>query len=164
MILVSVGTHDVGFDRLVAAADQLADNWDEEIVIQRGSSSYVPRNASHFQWTSGEQMAQLTADARVLITHAAAGSIILGLQKQTPLIVVPRLQKHGECIDDHQLQLTKALSDQGRAIAVDVPTESSLRSALLAINDQQSGNHNNHQLVNAIRQQLSDWATVVQRI
>ncbi len=164
MILTTVGTHNVGFNRLVTAVDRLAATWDEEFVIQRGSSSYEPRNATHFQWASSEQMEQLTAVARVLITHAAAGAIILGLQKQTPLIVVPRMQMHGESMDDHQLQLAKALSEQGRAISISTPTETSLREALSRINTNQSGIYENRQLVNALRKQLIGWETEIKRI
>lgn len=161
MIFVTVGTHDAGFDRLVTAVDQLATTWDEKIIIQRGSSTYEPMYATHFKWATSEEMEQLTADARVLITHAAAGAVILGLQKQTPLIVVPRIKKYGEHIDDHQLQLAKAVSEQDRAVAVFDPTASSLRHALSTINNYQIGLQNNLQLVNAVQQQLTDWETAV---
>ncbi len=36
MIFVTVGTHHQGFDRLVQAADELAAELDEQVVIQRG--------------------------------------------------------------------------------------------------------------------------------
>jgi len=157
MILTTVGTHNVGFNRLVTAVDQLAATWDEEFIIQRGSSSYEPQNATHFQWASSEHMEQLTADARVLVTHAAAGAIILGLQKQTALIVVPRMHKYGEHMDDHQQQLANALSAQGRVIALSTPTEETLRAALAAINNNLSQQQDNSQLVDALQQQLADW-------
>jgi beta-1,4-N-acetylglucosaminyltransferase len=157
MIFVTVGTHSVGFDRLVMAVDELAATWNEEIIIQRGSSTVVPTHAVHFQWTTSERMEQLTQQARVVITHAAAGAIILGLQKQTPLIVVPRLHKYGEHLDDHQLQLADALSKQGRAIVVNHVTAVSLRHALVAIDPEQSHRYNNRQLVTALQQQLAAW-------
>ncbi|MCP5096863.1 MAG: beta-1,4-galactosyltransferase [Chloroflexi bacterium] len=157
MIFATVGTHSAGFDRLVTAVDELAASWNEDIIIQLGSSKIVPKHATHFQWATSEQMEQLTKEARVVITHAAAGAIILGLQKQTPLIVVPRLHKYGEHIDDHQLQLAEALSNQGRAIAVNHVTGISLRHALVQIDATQQGSFDNSQLVNALQHQLTQW-------
>ncbi len=158
MILATVGTHDVGFDRLITAVDDLAANWNEEIIIQRGSSLIEPRHATHFQWTSSERMEQLTRDARVLITHAAAGAIILGLCKQKPLILVPRLKQYGEHMDDHQQQLATALAAQGRAISVTFPSAVNLRFALAAIAPIHHSAQNNQKLVGALQQQLAAWA------
>ena len=45
MIFVTVGTHEQQFDRLVEAVDRLGENgdFDEEIIIQIGYSTYKPR-------------------------------------------------------------------------------------------------------------------------
>jgi UDP-N-acetylglucosamine transferase subunit ALG13 len=93
LILVTVGTHNHGFDRLVKAMDELAAEVDEPVMVQYGSSVYVPRHAEHFQWTSGQRMEQLSQAARVIVTHAAAGSILVALLREKPLVVVPRLRR-----------------------------------------------------------------------
>ena len=80
MILVTVGTHDQGFDRLVRSMDQLAIQFDERVIIQRGSSTYRPRYAEHFRFTTSQKMAGLTQEAQVVVCHAAAGAIILKLE------------------------------------------------------------------------------------
>ena len=72
MILVTVGTHNRGFDRLVRAADELATLTDEPVVIQYGSSKYEPRHACRsFRLTTSQEMEYLTLQARVIIMHAA---------------------------------------------------------------------------------------------
>src|SRR4051812_30859445 len=104
MILVTVGTHAQGFDRLVKPMDELAKQINEKVIIQYGSSSYQPKYADHFQWASSEQMEQYTLDAHIIITHAAAGAIILALKQKKRLVLIPRLKVHKEHFDDHQLQ------------------------------------------------------------
>lgn len=118
MILVTVGTHSQGFSRLVRAMDEIAGRIEEEVVMQIGASSYVPRKARHFEFSGQEEMERLNREARVVVTHAGAGSIITGLKWGKPLIVMPRLAKHGEVIDDHQLELAEALSRAGKVFAV----------------------------------------------
>ena len=87
MILVTVGMHDQGFDRLIRAADELAAQIDEQVYIQYGSSNYVPIYAESSQWFTSLQMEQLNEKARVVITHAAAGSVILALNLSKPLVL-----------------------------------------------------------------------------
>jgi UDP-N-acetylglucosamine transferase subunit ALG13 len=157
MILVTVGTHEQGFDRLVRAADELAAQIEERMVIQRGSSTFQPRHAESFPFASSEQMETLTCQARIVITHAAAGAIILGLRLGRPLVVVPRLKKLAEVFDNHQLQLARALEAQGRAAAVWDPSASALKLAIERAANQTKRLEGNQNLICAVRQQLSTW-------
>jgi len=100
MILVTVGTHHKGFERLVRAADELALEMQEQVVIQYGSSQYIPQHAVNFRWASSQEMERLTSAARIVITHAAAGSMISILLQKKPMVVVPRSSDYGESIDD----------------------------------------------------------------
>jgi len=131
MILVTVGTHNQGFERLVRAADEMAALIDEPVVIQYGSASYVPRYANRsFRFTSSQEMEALTRDASVIVTHAAAGSIILAINLGKSLVLVPRVKKYNEHIDDHQNQLARALAKQGQAVKVDEPSGPILSQAV----------------------------------
>jgi beta-1,4-N-acetylglucosaminyltransferase len=157
MILVTVGTHSQGFNRLVRAADELAAELDEPIIIQRGSSTYQPQHAEHFQFTTSQRMVELTQQARVIVTHAAAGAIITVLREGKPLVVVPRLKQFGEHIDDHQQQLAEALAANGRAAAVTMPSANLLREALGQAARQSLFNNESSHLINALRQQFAAW-------
>jgi UDP-N-acetylglucosamine transferase subunit ALG13 len=130
MILVTVGTHDRGFDRLVRAMDHYAATTGERVVIQRGSSSYKPRHAEALRFTDYETMEGLTRAARLVVTHAAAGTIILAIRLGKPLVVVPRRAAKGEAVDDHQYQLAGALAAQGRVRVVEEPSCEALREAI----------------------------------
>jgi beta-1,4-N-acetylglucosaminyltransferase len=157
MILVTVGTHPQGFDRLVKAADELAAEFNEPVMIQYGSSTYQPRNAQGFSFETSQRMAELTREARVVVTHAAAGAIILGLQSAKPLVVVPRLKQFNEHIDDHQKQLAKALSTQRKVIAVEQPDAQSLRGAIEQAGQLGGSMTGSQQLIQALRLKLIAW-------
>lgn len=119
MIFVTVGTHNQGFERLVKKADEIAKGIDEDIIIQRGHTAYKPVNASFFDFASRDEMRRSVEKARVVVSHGGAGSIIFALGAGKPLVVVPRLKAYEEHVNDHQLELAKALEKEGKVRAVD---------------------------------------------
>ena len=160
MILVTVGTHNRGFDRLVRAADELAAQIEEPVVIQYGSAVYEPQHASRsFRFTTGQEMEELTLQARVIVMHAAAGSLILALQLGKPLVVVPRLRKYKEVMDDHQTQLAKALVEEGRGVVVQQPSGENLLRAIQQAAHQKSKPVDNSRLVGALRRLFEVFQT-----
>lgn len=114
MIFVTVGTHNQSFDRLVRKADEIAGEIEEEVVIQRGNSGYKPRYAKYFDFAPRDEMEKWVERARVVVTHGGAGSIVFALSKNKPVVVVPRRKKYGEHVNDHQLELARALEEEGR--------------------------------------------------
>ena len=118
MIFVTTGLHPDGFDRLVRAADEMGSFIEEPVVIQRGGTRYTPKFAQYFDFVNDGRMKEWLREARVVVSHGGAGSILHTLQAGKPLVVVPRLKRFGEVIDDHQLELAQALSQQGRAVVV----------------------------------------------
>jgi beta-1,4-N-acetylglucosaminyltransferase len=119
VILVTVGLHDRPFDRLVRAADGMASLTTEPVIIQRGCTRYRPLHAAWFGAVPASRMAALVAQARVVVSHAGAGSVLSAQRARVPLVLVPRLCRWGESIDDHQQQLAAALAQQGRAAVLD---------------------------------------------
>ena len=164
MILVSVGTHNKGFDRLVQAMDALAGEIDERVIIQRGATAWQPQHAAGFTFMSGEDMAQLTAEARVIVTHAAAGSAMLAISLGKPLVLVPRLQRFDEHMDDHQVQLAQALNALGRAVAVYEPTPATLREAIERAPQYCTPLSGPERLIDAVRSQINGWEPARTRI
>ena len=118
MIFVTVGTHNQGFDRMVKKMDEIVGELEEEVVTQRGHTSYEPRNARFFDFASREEMEEWVDKADIIVTHGGAGSIIFALSKNKPVVVVPRLRRYGEHVNDHQIELAKALEKKGRVKAV----------------------------------------------
>lgn len=112
MIFVTVGNHNQGFDRLIKKMDEIAGKTDEPVIMQIGHTAYKPVNAEYFSFLeSFEEILRLNREARVVVSHAGAGSIITALKEKTPVIVVPRLKRYDEHMNDHQLEIAKAMSE-----------------------------------------------------
>jgi beta-1,4-N-acetylglucosaminyltransferase len=118
LIFVTVGMHPGGFQRLVKQMDEVAGRIDEEVIMQIGGTKYTPRNAKYFGFATEQEMKELFRKARVVVGHGGVGTILDVLQEGKPLVVVPRLKKYGEHIDDHQLLLLQELERDGRVTPV----------------------------------------------
>ena len=105
MILVTVGSSQLPFDRLLRAVDLLPR--DEELVVQHGASSVLPRGARCESFLPFDELGALVRQARVVVTHAGVGSILLALSSGKKPFVVPRLRSFGEVVDDHQLECAR---------------------------------------------------------
>lgn len=113
MIFIMVGTHFQGFDRLVEKADELAGRIQEEIVIQLGHTRYEPKNARYFRFIErDEDIKELMKKARIVICQGAM-SVIDALEMGTPVVAVPRLQRYGEHMNDHQLIFSRKIEETG---------------------------------------------------
>ena len=105
MIFVTVGTHEQPFNRLVKAIDELKLKGEitESVFIQTGYSTYIPKACEYKKFISMNQMDNYMQQADVIITHGGPSSFIMALQHNKIPIVVPRLSKYAEHINDHQL-------------------------------------------------------------
>lgn len=109
MIFVTVGTHEQPFNRLVEYMDKWALYHDEDVVIQYGYSTYIPKYAKASKLYSYKEMNDLIEKARIVITHGGPSSFIAVLDKGKNPIIVPRQCKYGEHVNNHQLQFCKKL-------------------------------------------------------
>jgi beta-1,4-N-acetylglucosaminyltransferase len=116
LIFVAVSTF--GFERLVKKMDDIAGHINEEVVMQIGETKYNPKNAKYFSFTSEQEIQELCKKARIVVTHAGVGMILNALQEEVPVIVVPRLKKYGEVIDDHQIYLALELEKENKVTVV----------------------------------------------
>lgn len=111
MIFVTVGTSTFPFDRLLCSVDDLGVS--DELVVQYGASESVPRARVTRQFMTYPDVLDHMQRARVVIAHGGAGSILTALHSGKHPIVVPRLRKFGEAVDDHQLDLAARLAERG---------------------------------------------------
>jgi UDP-N-acetylglucosamine transferase subunit ALG13 len=107
MIFATTGTCKP-FDRLLAAFDML--ELDEELVVQHGVSPIRPRGARCVDFLPYADLVELVRSARVVVTHGGVGSILSALANGKRPIVVPRLAKHGEAVDDHQVEFARKIA------------------------------------------------------
>lgn len=109
MILVLLGTHELQFTRLLFELEKLVRKKiiHEEIVVQKGNTKYTSNLYRGFDFIDPEELSKLYHKAGLIITHAGVGSIVKGLQLNKKIIACPRLKKHNEHNDDHQLEIAK---------------------------------------------------------
>jgi len=121
MILVTVGTHEQQFDRLVQAAAQLGG--DEELVVQYGTSTLTQGRGEWVDFMSFDELAEQARRARVVVCHAGVGSIVLARRYGHRPIIMPRRPHFGEHVDEHQMQLTRRLAKAGIVTVVETAEE-----------------------------------------
>lgn len=115
MIFVTVGTQKFPMDRLVKDIDRLAKEGlvTEPVFIQRGCSAYTPEACESTAFMEKAAAQSKVEECTLLICHAGVGSILMGLQKNKKVVVIPRLRKYGEHVDDHQVEIARAFSNAG---------------------------------------------------
>ena len=118
MIFVTVGTHYQGFDRLIEKMDQIAAKIDEKVIMQIGYTNYKPKNAKWFKFLEYDEINNLYKEAELIVSHAGAGTLLDSLNSKKPIIIVPRLKKFGEHIDNQQIELAEALDNTNKVVAV----------------------------------------------
>jgi UDP-N-acetylglucosamine transferase subunit ALG13 len=116
VIFITVGTHRQPFDRLLGALGPLAEL--DDLVVQHGDASAPAEAAVAAPYLSASEVAVYLEQARVAVMHAGVGSFVVASRIGHHPVVVPRLRRYGEHVDDHQAQLARALERHGKAIAV----------------------------------------------
>lgn len=119
MILVAVGSSQFPFDRLLRSVGALGGG--EEFVVQHGPSNVRPHGARCLAFLPFEDIEELVRDARVIVTHAGVGSILLALANGKRPYVVPRRRAFGETVDDHQIESARRFARAGLVTLVEDP-------------------------------------------
>lgn len=109
MIFVTVGTHEQPFDRLIKQIDILKSNnkINQKVIIQRGFSNYLPKYCESYKMLSYEEMKKFIHQANIVITHGGPATFIEVLQSHKIPIVVPRMKKFNEHINNHQVEFVE---------------------------------------------------------
>jgi UDP-N-acetylglucosamine transferase subunit ALG13 len=119
MILVAVGTSQFRFDRLLSVIDRLAGA--EPVFVQHGPSEIRPRGATCVPFLPMDELAGLIRDARVVVTHAGVGLILLSHLNGKRPYVVPRRRAFDETVDDHQVESARRFAKAGLVTLVEDP-------------------------------------------
>lgn len=120
MIFVTVGTTPYDFSRLIQEMDEIAGTLNEKVIMQIGLSSYEPKNAEYFRTTSRKDIQKYYKNAKTIVSHAAAGSILMAYHYNKVPILVPRMKKFGEHVDDHQVEGAKEWEVEGMKVVYDI--------------------------------------------
>ena len=120
MILVTLGTQDKSFKRLLDAVQKQIDlgNIKDEVIVQAGSTKYESKDMKIFDLIDREEFTNLMKKCNLVITHGGVGSILNGLKNNKVVIAAPRLAKYNEHINDHQLQIIERFEEAGYILAL----------------------------------------------
>lgn len=116
LIFVALGTHEQPFDRSLDIVEPLAA--EHELVIQHGHTP--PRPGLRAEWIdfgAYDEIVELMRRSDAVICHAGVGTIMTALSIGKHPVVLPRLAAHGEHVDDHQLQITRAFDELGLVVS-----------------------------------------------
>ncbi len=121
-VFVALGTHHQPFDRLLHAVEDAVGRGvlPRPVAGQAGASHPFRSDGLDLQPSRPpEEMRALLERADVVVAHAGAGIIASALQARKRPLVLPRLKRFGEHVDDHQLQLARKLDEMGLAVLVE---------------------------------------------
>ena len=120
MILVTLGTQDKSFVRLLKEVDRQIElgNIKDKVVVQAGFTKYSSPNMEIFDLIDRDKFTELIKECNLLITHGGVGSILTGLKNKKKVIAVPRLSKYDEHVNDHQIQIIERFSEMGHILSL----------------------------------------------
>jgi len=132
LIFVTVGSDFRGFDRLIKKMDEISLRLPCEILIQRGYSEYRPKNTTYFDFIAMDAFIEYIRRAELVVSHAGIGTLILCKKQGAPILILPRRKKYGEHMNDHQLEIARALAKRERELIYVAAEESQLEEKILS--------------------------------
>jgi UDP-N-acetylglucosamine transferase subunit ALG13 len=127
MIVVTIGTNEQPFDRLIRAARSLER---DDLFVQYGSSREPHGRGEWVEFLTFDELSEKAFAAQAVVCHAGVGSIMMARRCGHRPIVMARRHHLGEAVDDHQLFLARRLAASG--IVTLVEDEAELAAALAA--------------------------------
>jgi len=163
MILVTLGTQDKQFKRLLIEIDRLIDARiiKDKVVVQKGMTEYESNNMELFDLLPKDRFDKLIDEASLIITHGGVGSIMAGLNKGKKVIAVPRLVKYGEHQSDHQVEIINRFNESGYIMGID--DVSKLENAYKKIDKfkPKRFDHNNDLMIKKVTDYIKDGSKVM---
>ena len=127
MVLVTVGNATQGFPRLLSAVDRLAGErvfGDELVIMQAGNTAGISlQHCDHRRFLPMDEFIALVQNAALVIAHAGAGTLFNVFQAGKIPVVMPRRKRYREHVDDHQVELVRALTSAGRVVPAFEPED-----------------------------------------
>jgi UDP-N-acetylglucosamine transferase subunit ALG13 len=121
-VFVTLGNATQGFPRLLEAVDRLAGAGgfgEREVFLQTGNTAgFHAAHCRSERFLPMERFHEMIRDADLVVSHAGAGTLFHVLEAGKVPVVMPRRKRHGEHVDDHQVELVQAMSEEDRVVAV----------------------------------------------
>jgi UDP-N-acetylglucosamine transferase subunit ALG13 len=117
MIFLTVGTL-FPFDRLVRAVDDTVALGiiEQPVFAQIGRTKFAPKNIEYVEVIDKRTFDYKMAAADYIISHAGIGSITMALENAKPLLVMPRMKRYREHVNDHQVMTARKFEELGHIL------------------------------------------------
>lgn len=120
MIFVIAGNAVQPFHRLARLATDVAKITSDTVIFQNGSVHYEDCDEVEMVGTLDRQTFQkVIIESDFVITHCGAGTLRTLFQLEKRAIGIPRLNRYGEHVNDHQLQIARQFHTMQRAYLPD---------------------------------------------
>lgn len=118
VIFLTVGTCPQQFDRLVEGADIAVRDGliKEEIYAQIGSCNYRPRHIDYTEMLVKDEFDDYFQRATSIVAHAGMGTISMALEYNKPIVVMARMSKYKEHVNDHQVSTADMFEKLGHLL------------------------------------------------
>ena len=135
MILVMLGTQKNSFKRLLEEIEKCINKGiiNEEVVVQAGGTKYKSEKMKIFDLIPNEKLTNYMEKANFIICHGGVGSIVSSIKLGKKVIAIPRYEKYGEHVNNHQEQIVNSFSKQGLIIGTENVCE--LENAISKVGD-----------------------------
>jgi UDP-N-acetylglucosamine transferase subunit ALG13 len=87
--------------------------------VQSGHTKFIRKGYKIFKFLSIDKFIKLMATSKIIIIHGGAGSIINAFNLRKKPIVMARLKKYNEHINNHQLELVEFLHSKKKIYIAD---------------------------------------------
>lgn len=116
MIFLTVGTYPLQFDRLVEGADIAARDGliEEEIFAQIGACNYRPKHIDYAEMLVKSEYDDYFKRANSIVGHAGMGT--MAMEEGKPLLVMARMSKYKEHVNDHQVSTAEMFEKLGHVL------------------------------------------------
>jgi UDP-N-acetylglucosamine transferase subunit ALG13 len=111
-VVVTVGTDHHPFDRLIRWINEWLEQHPEQadaFFVQSGPAAVSPVSAGD-RFLDGDRLSLLLDGAELVICHGGPGTIADAWSRGLQPVVVPRLRRFGEVVDDHQVDFCAKLA------------------------------------------------------
>ena len=139
MVFVIIGTQKQPFNRMIKILNESKELINEEVIIQSGYTKVENNKYKSFKFLNESSFEDYIKKADLIITHGGVGSIVNSLKFNKKIIVVPRLSKYKEHMDNHQIEIANKFEKLGY-VAV-LKENESLDETILDIKDKDFKNY-----------------------
>lgn len=120
MILVTLGTQNNSFERLLKEVERCIENGciKDSVIVQAGNTHYSSEKMKIYDFVDTSKMEEFFKEANFVITHGGVGSIIGALKENKKVIAIPRKKEYREHVNNHQEQIVNNFNESGYIIGV----------------------------------------------